>query len=102
MIRGAGITVRLSRRIEVAARAHPVSRAAIAFFVNMKAMSAGCQSGNLRLDGNLVALLSKRDGAGRGVALGRFQPRGGGLSMRRQGRAHGERTEGRGDYQMLH
>src|ERR1700682_3931126 len=102
MVRGDGIPVRLARRIEVAACAHPVSRAAIAFFVNMKAMPAGCQSGNLRLDGNLIALLRERDGAGRGIPLGRFQPRGGELSMRRQRGANGECTDGRGEYQMLH
>src|ERR1700687_1747582 len=102
MVRGAGITWPLTRRIEGAACAHPVSRAAIPFFVNMKAVPARGQSGNLRLDGKLVTLLRKRDGAGRGVPLGRFQPRGGGLSMHRQRGANGERTDGRGEYQMLH
>src|ERR1700681_2888513 len=102
MVRGDGITVRLARRIEVAACAHPVSRAAIAFFVNMKAVPARGQSGNLRLDGNLVALLRERDGAGCRIPLGRFQPRGGELSMRRQRGANGERTDGRDKYQMLH
>src|SRR6202171_1130803 len=84
------------------ARAHPVSRAAIAFFVDMKTVAARGQSGNLRLDGDFVALLRKGDRAGRGVALGWFQPRDGGLGIRGQRRANGERTDRRGEYQTLH
>src|ERR1700682_1265238 len=84
------------------ARAHSVSRAAIAFFVDMKTVAARGQSGNLRLDGDFVALLRKGDRAGRGFALGWFQPRDGGLGIRGQRRANGERTDRRGEYQTLH
>src|ERR1700687_3410396 len=102
MVRSAGVTVRLTRRFEMAACAHPASRAAITLFVDVKAVPTRGQSGNLRLDGNLVALLRKRNGAGRGVAFGRFQTRGGGLSVRRQRGAKGERTDRRDEHQMLH
>src|ERR1700674_4986387 len=102
MVRNARITVRLARRIEMAACAHPVSRAAITFFVDMNAVPSRGQSGNLRLDGNLIALLGEGDVAGRGVALGRFQPRAGGLSERWQRGANGERTDRRDEHQTLH
>src|ERR1700681_246024 len=102
MLRSARITMRLAGRIEMAACAHPVSRAAITFFVDMKAVPSRGQSGNLRLDANLVARLRKGYRAGRGVALGRLQPRGGGLSVRRQRGANGERTDRRDEHQTLH
>src|ERR1700694_5616517 len=98
MVRNARIAVRLARRIEMAACAHPVSRTAIAFFVDMKAVPSRGQSGNLRLDANLVALLHKGHRAGRGVALGRLEPRGGGLSTRWQRGANGDCTERRGEH----
>ena len=94
--------MRLSRGVEMPAGAHPISRAAIAFFVDMKTVAAGGQSGNLRLDDDFVALLRKGDRAGRGVALGRFQPRDGGLTIRGQRGANGERTDRRCEYQTLH
>src|SRR3984893_11003391 len=68
----------------------------------MKAVPSRSQSGNLRLDGNLVALLRKGHRAGRGVTLGRLEPRGGGLSTRWQRGANGDCTDRRDEHQTLH
>src|SRR5713101_763846 len=84
------------------ARAHPVSRAAITLFVDMKTVATRGQSGNLRLDRDFIALLRKGDRAGRGISLGRFQSRDGGLSIRGRREANGECTDRRGEYQTLH
>src|ERR1022692_1638433 len=102
MARSGGIAVRFSRWIEVAARANPVSRAAIAFFMDVKAMAPGGQSGNFRLDDNFVALLRKRNRAGRRVALGRFQPCDRRLRVCRRRGADRKHTNRSGEYEMRH
>ena len=70
-----GMTVRLTRRVEVPTGTGSIRRSAIAFFVNVEAVRPRSETGNLRRDHHRIALLAKRNHPGNAAALRRFQHR---------------------------
>ena len=67
-------SMRLTERIEVPARAHAVTRAAIALVVYMKTVfRIWFQSADIRVHANFIAHLREFHGTGHAIALGCFE-----------------------------
>jgi len=90
MIGNVRMRMRFAERVEVAAGARPVWRAAVAFLVNVKAVLAGCEAADVRGDRDPVAPLRECHRSLGGVAAGRRKIGNGRRPPRRDGRARGD------------
>ena len=87
------VSVTFAARIEVAAGAHAVTRTAVAFVMNMKAMlGSGLETLYVRDDANFGAHLREGDRTGRLIALGGFQHRDCDWALDRRARATEQRS----------